>query len=850
MATTGTGSVNFQFRISQVPGSFNLRTRTNVKKHIANIIYIKEPPNDAIKLEYVGSKESLPSVNLFIADRSDDVYNNTRNTTLQEFIGDKLATSVVVANKNFLVTQEFIDSDADSIPLYYRHELPSTVSLESIKVFDKDFNPIDPASYKITSEYIYNEDTGIRTDVLDKFYLFNSLESFHDPKTGDYNVYFVQYTNSSETITELLDNEAAYTEAAFSDFWHLTPGFLKPWARAYVLRDDDFFSDNYFISLPASSKYAVKYIESQRVRVAPPVDISDEGPWFPRVINGGFLHGINGRISKYDIREFSNQSFNPIEPYKLSGRTKCLKINDNLIKFPHETLSFNSAYSNIDITLEDDGVVKYAITSNHTKAGDEVYDLDGRAVPNEDNTANVTWSYSKFLGVDRRSGIVLVDQKILDSYEIYATYTYKEKYFSVTDLVMNPIFDLNATNEKRIIFLVPRNEKNTNSTTQTASIGTLRVGKNGKIIYSNQDGRDYNPKLDFDTRVSSSNGYSLSGVLGLHYSWFSTTTSSEAFDFSSGTTLSVVSTNGFPKSGWLRTLDTSSNYRYFKYTSKTDIAFVLSETAEHHPLTGTIPSSSQIELVNFIDEFAIQSRRNAQEEIDYYGETTGYPSFYSQYLILGELSINPPHGVHDLTRIDVRQNGGGIREELYDEAKALNPEIQWLNDYGTFNGQVYPGSSVLVVKLPISLKEDFSLDRIREIVKEHVPMGVYPLIRFYGYEPRIISCTPEAESITIDWEKEGSEFVYDILYATNADAEYHKANLVRITDGAGTYNTFTITDLTANQPYFVKIDMRDKYYQWWYGYSSYNSIEGGLGLSENAPTAPFGNVVNFQYRIL
>ena len=154
----------------------------------------------------------------------------------------------------------------------------------------------------------------------------------------------------------------------------------------------------------------------------------------------------------------------------------------------------------------------------------------------------------------------------------------------------------------------------------------------------------------------------------------------------------------------------------------------------------------------------------------------------------------------------------------------------------------------------MTLKNDFTLDQIKAKVTECIPMGVYPLIRFYGYEPRIYSITPGSSSITITWEKEGPEFIYDIYYSrvmspTNSRTEYIKANTSPIFDGTSTRNTYTITGLESNIPYIIKIEMQDRYYMWWYGYSGPNSIAGGLGLDENTPTAPFGNVANFQFNV-
>jgi hypothetical protein len=846
-----TKSQGFQFKLTNVSGfSFNSRTRQLVKKPISNIIYIKTPPDDAVKLEYVGSKEITPSNNLYIADYSDTIFSNARNNTVQEFIGETNASNIAISNKNFIVTQEFIEDTNKEIPLYYRHELDSSIDPSSIKVFNKNFEPYSSNNYKVVTVYEYNEDTGLKQDTIEKYYIFNSLESSYNETTQEYEIYFVQYVNSSgEVVTELLSNTNAYHEATYEDYWFAYPGRLKPWSYAYFIQEETFFSDSYIVTLPASKKYSVKYLEKNRVRVVKPLGFSDEEPWFPRIINGGFVNGYYQYLSKYDIREFSNQSFNPIEPYKLISRSKAQKVTDNLIKLPNSNIILGSIYSPLEIVIEKSGDILYAITSDQTKDGDTYYDFDGQRVTLSDGST-LTWSYDNLLGIDTYSGFVFLNIEILDSYDIYTTYTYREEYYTLSSLFMNPIYDNDVTSQIRPIYIVPRNLRNKNSTTQEGSVKYLKVSRNDTILECNQDGRDGNENININTKLTDSNGYSISGVIGLSYSQYTTTLTTSSVDFSTDNVIYVSSTEDFPRTGWLRVLDSDNYYKYFKYTQKNTGSFTISTSSDEAPSSGIISSGETVELVNFIDERTSLSRRVGIDEITTNGEPI-LPSVYCQYFIIGELSINPPHGIEGLTRIDIREDGGGIKEDKYEEAKMINPEVQWLNDFCNFDGQPYPGDAVAVVKLPVSIKENYSLDQIKTIVKENLPMGIYPLIRFYGYKPRIISIVSNIGSITVNWEKEGPEFVYDIWYCKQQNGEYQKANITRIVDDeTEEYNSYTISSLDSNIQYYIKVTMKDKYYQWWYSYSSGSSIEGGLGLSENAPSPPFGNVARFQFNII
>ncbi len=850
---------SFQFRLTNVTGDpVSFRTRQNIKKRIANILYLETLPEDAVKLAYVGSQELLPETNLFIGDRSDELYANTKTNKVIEFSGIASEGAITVDNLNFLITQEFIDAESDKIPLYYKHVLNINTIPESVRIFDKDFNEIGQNKYKLVTVLEYDTLTGLTTG-YDEYHVYNSLESSYNHKTSDYELFFIQYTESiagvETTKTELLNNEIAYPEASLDDYWEIT-GDLKPWATVYSI---DLTTMR--VVLPGSEDYAVKYIEANRIGVKEPIDYTNTEPWFLRIINGQIRHGYSSYSLSYSLPEFENQPFSPIEPYKLAIRKTCPKITDRFIKLAHEEIQFGSMFSEMYLVFEKDGVCQYAITNDDDYDGEPYYDFDGNIVYDE-NDDQVNWSTSLLLGIDQLAGIVQTDFHVLDSYDIYGTYAYKEKYFTLSSLVMNPIFDQEVHQQIRVIYLVPESIINANSGIQAEALRYLKVSPSGIILDTNQDNSGYNGNFKIDTALLTAEGFLLTGFLGLHYSWQANTTVQVAspaveIELLAGGSIEVVSTSSFPRAGWLRMITTESGAaipteqnRYVKYDNKTDTSFILSDDSDEIPSpTAVVADGETIELVNFIDERTTLSNRTSATELTNFGGT-GYPSVYSQYFVLAETTINPPHGPSESTVIDIRENGGGIKETLYEEAKLLNPEIQWYNDYGPFDGQIYAGKAVAIIKLPISILEEYPLDVLKNIVEESVPFGVYPLIRFYGYEPRIVSVVPGVTLATITWEKEGPEFVYQIWYATNENGPWVQANTYRLTDGAGATNSFVVTGLTERLPYLIKITMQDKYYMWWYGYTTYDSIEGGLGLDEDAPTAPFGNVSNFQFQIV
>ena len=730
--------------------SFQSRLRQNVKKPVGSILYLESPPSDAIKLSYVGSSELSSARDLYIGDRSDELYGNSRTGTIGEFLSPQ--SPINVSTRNFLVTQIFNYADSGPIPLYFKHvfeEDYDAIVLESVRLYDQDFNEVSIDKYKLELIYNYDEGTGEPT-TASHYEVYNSLESDYDPVSGDFTVYFLQYTDNSGsaeiTKTVLLENEKAYKEATYSDIWHVTLG-LKPWEKVYTLNES---SNSLFVEMSQSLSTSVRYEETKRVRVYGPTETADTSPWYIRIVNGSFNSGYGSYSLGYKIPEFSQQAFNPIEPYKLSVLGESTMISDHLIKLPNEDLIFGTLFSSLYIVVQsEDGEALYAITDNASYDGTDYIDFEGERVYDEDNIT-IKWSTDLLLGVDKLSGIVQVDIDLVSSYKIFSTYSYVEETYALTSLNMNPIYDQASANETRAVYLVPTNcPTNEAASGQTAAVRWLKISPSGKILASNQNGSGGNERIDYDTELLTDDGYLLKGVVGLHYSWRASTTMSSSQAIAGGNTITVTSTAIFPRTGWLRFIDTDGVARYVYYENKTDTTFILSsESGEAPVVVGGVFADDIIELANFIDERTTISIRDYDTELTRVPEDTVVPVNFSRYFVLADLSINPPHSANESVHIDIRENGGGIRSDKYEEAKLQNPKVQWFSDNGQYDGQVHPGNGAIVVKLPVSIKKIFTQEQIRDIIDSNIPYGMVPLIRYYGYQPEIISVEP---LITVIW---------------------------------------------------------------------------------------------------
>ncbi|RMG74288.1 MAG: hypothetical protein D6710_01860 [Nitrospirae bacterium] len=100
--------------------------------------------------------------------------------------------------------------------------------------------------------------------------------------------------------------------------------------------------------------------------------------------------------------------------------------------------------------------------------------------------------------------------------------------------------------------------------------------------------------------------------------------------------------------------------------------------------------------------------------------------------ILGATVVKPFYDDRDISIVDTRSYGGGLKEDSVGQvAEKKYHQAQLFFDIGRKEGIPYPGAAAIVVELPLSLKEVMSVAEIRERVKTHIAEGVYPILDFY-----------------------------------------------------------------------------------------------------------------------
>ena len=185
--------------------------------------------------------------------------------------------------------------------------------------------------------------------------------------------------------------------------------------------------------------------------------------------------------------------------------------------------------------------------------------------------------------------------------------------------------------------------------------------------------------------------------------------------------------------------------------------------------------------------------------------TAGVDSQATHYLLLGEVSIVDSYRSGDLSVLDIRLRGGGLREDYDVDANVGDhPEIKWFEDIGFWDGQPHSANSVLLVKLPYSLLKDyggnFEADEIEAIVSKHIALGTHAAIRYYGNVAEITSFVPGDSTIDVAWDSIGAGFTYDVYVGATAGGDFSKHNGAPIS-GA----TYTVDSLVNNRMYYVYV---------------------------------------------
>jgi hypothetical protein len=768
--------LSLYWEITNVDGNIEYSIRRNIKKNILFPRYQGHWGGLDVPLAYVGSKEIDPSSNLNVTRLEDSITENSKFPFqgTSEFSGNTGYTTGIY----FLLTDVVGEyASRKSEPFFQKHVLPSaSIEPDSVAILDENLQPVDENSYKVIRTNARDSSDTIITGSYEDCSVFSNYTNLYSENTGELDVYFVRYEIDGTSHYSILNQQPAFSEAGPSDISSVT-GQIKTWRKVYIL---DTSSSPYTITTPdITATYYVSLLETSRILVRDPIDKSDNDPWFLTVSNGSFIAVRNSIPYTYSIPEFSSQSFSPLYPYKIQVEEKGLHLKRDLIKVSRDDIKVDTSTYTMDILVRDSSNnTLYALTTDSSKVGNYYTEEDERIYRTiETDNEWVTWDGDGIAGYDESTGFVHLDKEYPDIYYFYVTYYYKETGYEFTSLNVNPIFDDTYNGEFYVLYVVPQGGLNDNSS-QTESIQYLKVDTSGRVIQVSQDG--------------SGGNYNLSSVytdesMYMYYSKsaneISTVDNLAGQDF-----INLPDVSDWPLNGIISWESTPG-----KYTTRAYDRIVGNTIYFENPasvLISTVAAGTTFSVFSFKDLFSSNSSNSYQ------------------WLILGEIGISASSTVRNLSILDIRKKGGYIQEKYWEDSEKIDPRALWARSYIELNrGQVVPGESASVVKVPYTLLTDyggnFSTDDIEAIVtNRHLATGILPVVIYHGAIPEITSISSTATTVTVCWGTEGEDYSYRVYYSASPKGPWTLSG--SIASSAYGY-CHTISGLTRSVVYYVSI---------------------------------------------
>lgn len=762
----GSNSIGHRVTVTGIPGIGFVDTRQNVKKRLEIFRFNNDIPDGDINITYAASSPVNAKNNLFISDKSTSINENSPNFLVEEqtFNGTTFSTFF----KNFLLTDVFTPATTtrEATPLYFRHILDAEVDENSVTILDQNFNPIDGNLYVVEKPLDFNDDDGLIMDGSDVdhpltyqgVFVYNNLENTFNAETGEFIVYYVGYADTNgDTVHVLLNNTNVFNEAQFDDIFQLTSQ-LKPWVKAYEIDENNGVFD---ITTPTTNLFSLKSLDTARIFVTEPIDKDANLPWFVRITNGSFkfINGVETYV--YSLPEFLTQNFNPVFPFKFIISEEAVRVNEHLLKLSRNNINvdpLNSFELDIEIFDADDNIL-LAITTDVGKDGDTY-------INNLGDDTTIKWQADQIQSIDKKFGFIYMVPVLKDTYQIRVTYYFEEKFYEFTQVNFNPTQNNEVLNGRVILYLVPTNATNNDNLGHSSALHYLKVAPDGLITFTSQDGTGGNENLKTgDTYMIEAADRRSSTPGGLaHIFWVNRNPQHMGMYY-----------DAVPNAAAGAGQSTVAN------------GAGISHTFQVFPIPGPAPET-------FVENFTVKA-------------AAGQPGLDKRYLVLAEIFVNE-HTFPDLTTLlDTRVKGGGIKQNRIQDALVKNPEVQWYNDIGTFNGRPFPGTSVIIVKIPYTILEEFggllTKKQVKQIVRRHMSLGSEPIIRYYGAKPEFTSIIGgNSDSLTVAWPSEGSSYGYNIYYSQNKEGPFIKANTSLLIDNpAG--NSLTITGLTDEIAYYI-----------------------------------------------
>ncbi len=769
-------SFSLYWAINGVSHSKDFATRRNIKKLVLFPRYQGSVGETETVCGYVGSKEINPSSTLSLIKSEDSIVENSSSKYSGRVIWEG-KTGYVSAR--YLLLTDVIGNytSATAEPFFWKHVLPDAdIDPGSVAILDQNLNEVNEESYTAVRTEARDVSDVIVSGTYESCAVFSNYTNSYNRETGATELYFVRYAVSGSTHYQVLNSESAFTEASLDDV-SLVTGQLKTWRKVYIINPGTSF---FTITTPqANATYYSIPLERSRIIVRDPVDRSDEAPWFLNISNGSFSTLRGGLNYIYSIPEFAGQSFSPLYPYKVEVDELAEYIRPDIIKVDQSPLKVDAALYTMDILVKNSsGEVLYALTTDISKDGN-FYEENGERVFRTIETENawVTWDVNGIAGWDSEGGFIHLQREYADTRYFYVSYYYEETGYDLTSLNVNPVFDEEFNRQFYVLYIVPVGGDNSN-VGQTVSIQYIKVDRSGRIIEASQDGTGGN--IDISTYINVGEQY-------MYYS-LNASSSSSASNLAGQNYIDVSDASGFPASGILTWVVSGVTY-YKPYDTIVENRIYFQSG---YTLSVDVTGSPDFYLHSFITPYTTAS-------------TNAY-----QWLILSEVHSDSSSRVDELSIIDLRVPGGVVKDKYRDDALAIDSRAVWAHpEIVQSRGQIVPGESVVIVKVPYTILIEyggtFTKEQVVAIVKErHLAVGVFPVVIFHGAIPEISSIASSSDSISVCWSSEGSDYGYNIYYSSMKNGPWTLVNSSVFSDQIYG-NSYTISGLSSGIIYYIAI---------------------------------------------
>jgi hypothetical protein len=426
----------------------------HVHKRIETFMYLDDIKPSAVGLDYFESAEIDSKYNLFIADRSHQVpANSLRKIDTRSGFEKISATSFSSSYSDVLITNKtFVDEFNRERPLFYKYKLPEAVvdvQLEVVQVGNS--TPVD---------------TGYVVD-LDAMAIYTNYQNYFDQDTGNYKLYFVTATMSTGAQERtLLNPESLVSEATWEDIDPDTGDFYTD-ISVYSKEKN---TSGYTYYFNKADTWWIKPQLKSLIRCRPPAGRKSDEAWYIRVSNGDITTIANGAVRRYWLPEYLTQPYQPSFPYIFSPYGKMIYVSDRVISATRGSLAI----------APDEGrhasIYIYDYEGNLLKVWTTNESIDGSRYSN----TGVYYQSGKIHCWDNQSGLIVLNESILPSWQFFAEYSYAADDLEYTGLNLNPIQNKSLLNQSIVFYIVPNADSDDNG------LHYLLVEADGRISYCSQ----------------------------------------------------------------------------------------------------------------------------------------------------------------------------------------------------------------------------------------------------------------------------------------------------------------------------------------------------------------------------